>query len=135
MADATYQPKIYEKAGGNEMVVAAGGMITHEGQIAVTQVASITSGVTCNALSGVITTVPQTIAAGAEADIVVTNNMVAATDIIVACIKTHTSAGTFAAAVAGVAAGQFTLRLTNLHASAAGDNVLVINFFVIKASA
>jgi hypothetical protein len=37
--------------------------------------------------------------------------------------------------VASVANGQFTLRLTNLHASAAGDNVLVINFFVIKASA
>jgi len=135
MADSTYQPKIYEKPGGNEMVVAVGGKIIHEGQIAVTQVASITSGITCNALSGVITTVPQTIAAGAEADIVVTNNMVAATDIIVACIKTHASAGAFAVAVAGVAAGQFTLRLTNLHASAAGDNVLVINFFVIKASA
>jgi hypothetical protein len=61
--------------------------------------------------------------------------MVAATDVVVACIKTHTSAGTFVASVAAVAAGQFTIRLTNLHASSAGDNVLVINFFVIKATA
>jgi hypothetical protein len=134
MADPTYQSKIYEKPGGNEMVVAAGGKITHEGQTAVTQATSITTGVICNALSGVITTVSQTIAAGAEADIVVSNNMVAVTDVVVACIKSHPSAGTFAATVATVANGQFTLRLTNLHASAAGDNVLVINFFVIKAS-
>jgi hypothetical protein len=34
-----------------------------------------------------------------------------------------------------VAAGSFTLRLTNLHASAAGDNVLVINFLVLKSEA
>lgn len=105
------------------------------GGTAVTQITSITTGVTCNALTGVITTVSQTVAAGAEADIVVTNSQVAATDIVVACIKTHTSAGTFAVTVAAVAAGQFTLRLTNLHAANAGDNVLVINFFVIKATA
>jgi hypothetical protein len=60
---------------------------------------------------------------------------VAATDIVVAGIKSTASAGTFIVAVAAVAAGQFTLRLTNLHASAAGNNTLVINFFVIKATA
>jgi hypothetical protein len=106
-----------------------------QGQAAVTQASSISTGVTCNAYSGVITTVSQSVAAGAEADFVVTDNKVAATDIVVACIKTHTSAGSFIVAVAAVAAGQFTLRLTNLHASAAGDNVLVINFVVLKAEA
>lgn len=131
----SYNPKIYKKQGGAEMVVGAGGKITHEGQTAVTQITSIATGVTCNALSGVITTVSQTVAAAGEADFVVTNSEVAATDIVVACIKTHTSAGTFMVSVAAVAAGQFTLRLTNLHASAAGNNVLVINFFVIKATA
>jgi len=135
MADANYTPKVYMKIGGDEMVVASGGKITNEGQTAVTQITSITTGVTCNALSGVITTVSQTVAAGAEADIVVTNNQVVATDIVVACIKTHTSAGTFMVSVSAVGSSQFTLRLTNLHASAAGDNVLVINFFVIKATA
>lgn len=135
MVDATYVTKIQETNGGDQITVAAGGKIVHEGQTAVTQITSITTGVTCSALSGVITTVSQTVAAGAEADIVVTNTQVAATDVVVACIKTHTSAGTFAVSVATVAAGSFTLRLTNLHASAAGDNVLVINFFVIKATA
>lgn len=111
------------------------GILVAQGQTGVTQATSITTGVTCNAYSGVITTASQTVAAGAEADFVVTNSKVAATDVVVACIKTHTSAGSFIVAAAAVAAGQFTLRLTNLHASAAGDNVLVINFVVIKCEA
>lgn len=134
MADLTYNTKVYAKVGGNELVVADGGKITFEGQTAVTQITSITTGVTLNKLSGVITTVSQTVAAGAEADIIVTNSQVAATDVVVACIKTHTSAGTFAVTVATVAAGSFTLRLTNLDAATAGNNVLVINFLVLKAT-
>lgn len=113
----------------------AAGVLVTQGQTAVTQATSITTGVTCNAYSGVITTVSQTVAAGAEAEFTVTNSKVAATDVVVACIKTHTSAGTFAVDVSAVAAGSFKLRLTNLHASAAGDNVLVINFLVLKAAA
>lgn len=135
MADATYGPKVYRKQGGDELVVASGGKITHEGQTAVTQATSITTGVTVNALSGVITTVSQTVAAGAEAEFTVTDSMVDATDVVVACIKTHTSGGTFEVHVSAVAAGSFKLRLTNLHASAAGDNVLVINFLVLKCAA
>jgi hypothetical protein len=105
------------------------------GQTAVTQITSITTGVTVNAYSGAITTVSQTVAAGAEAEFTVTNSKVAATDVVVACIKTHTSAGTFAVDVSAVAAGSFKLRLTNLDAAAAGNNVLVINFVVLKAAA
>lgn len=135
MADKTYGSKVFKKQGGDELVVADGGKITHEGQVAVTQLTSITTGVSCNALSGAITTASQTVAAGAEADFVVSNDKVAATDVVVVCVRTHSSAGSFLAAVAAVADGQFTVRLTNLHASAAGDNVLVLNFFVIKAKA
>lgn len=131
----TANTNVFFPQGGNELTVATGGSIVHRGQVAVTQLTSITTGVTCNANTGVITTVSQTVAAGAEADFVVTNSRVAAGDVVVACIATHTSAGTFIVAVAAVAAGQFTLRLTNLHASAAGNNVLVINFLVLKAAA
>lgn len=106
-----------------------------QGQTAVTQASSITTGVTCNAYSGVITTVSQTVAGGAEAEFTVTCDKVAATDVVVACIKTHTSAGEFIVGVSAVAAGSFKLRLTNLHASTAGNNVLVINYVVIKAAA
>lgn len=113
----------------------ADGVLVTQGQTAVTQATSITTGVTCSAYSGVITTVSQTVAAGAEAEFTVTNTNVAATDVVVACIKTHTSAGSFIVAVSAVAAGSFKLHLTNLHASTAGNNVLVINFVVLKASA
>lgn len=131
----SYNSKIYRKQGGTEMVVASGGKITHEGQTAVTQATSVTTAVTCNALSGVITTFAQTAAAAAEVDFTVNNSEVAATDIVVVCIKTHTSAGTFIAAVSAVADGSFQVRLTNLSAATAGNGVLVLNFFVIKATA
>lgn len=113
----------------------ADGVPVVQNQTAVTQATSITTGVTCDAYSGVITTVSQTVAAAAEADFVVTNAKVKATDVVVACIKTHTSAGTFQVTVAAVADGSFTLRLANLHASTAGNNVLVITFLVLKAEA
>ena len=111
------------------------GVLVTQGQTAVTQGTNITTGVTCNAYSGVITTVSQTVAAAGEAEFTVTNSKVAATDVVVACIKTHTSAGSFIAAVSAVADGSFKIQLTNLHASTAGNNVLVINFVVLKAVA
>jgi len=125
MAQSGYQTAHYRNADGASV---AGD------QAAVTQATSITTGVTCNAYSGVITTVSQTVAAGAEADFTVTNNKVAATDVVVVSIKTHTSAGTFVAAVSATAAGSFDIRLSNLHASSAGNNVLVINFRVLKCA-
>lgn len=113
----------------------ADGVLVTQGQTAVTQASSITTGVTCSAYSGVITTVSQTVAGGAEAEFTVTNTKVRATDVVVACIKTHTSAGEFIVGVSAVADGSFKLRLTNLHASTAGNNVLVINFVVLPCEA
>jgi hypothetical protein len=110
------------------------GIIVVGGQSAVTQATSISTGVTLNAYSGAITTVSQTVAGGAEASFTLTNNKIAATDVVVACIKTHTSAGLFFVACTAVAAGSCQLTLTNLSSSA-GDNVLVINFVVLKAEA
>lgn len=111
------------------------GILVTSGQTAVTQATSISTAVTCDAYSGVITTVSQTVAAGAEAEFQVNNAKVKATDVVAACIKTHTSAGEFIVGVSAVADGSFKLRLTNLHAANAGNNVLVINFVVLKAEA
>lgn len=107
------------------------GVVVVSEQTAVTQATNISTGVTCSNYSGVITTVSQTVAAGAEAEFTVTNTLVRATDVVVACIKTHTSAGDFIVGVSAVANGSFKLRLTNLNAATAGNNVLVINFVVI----
>lgn len=113
----------------------ADGVIVTQGQTAVTQGTSVTTAVTCNALTGVITTFAQSAAAGAEVEFTVNNSAVAATDVPVVAIKTHTSAGSFVAAVSAVAAGSFKIQLTNLHAATAGNGVLIINFAVIKAEA
>jgi hypothetical protein len=113
----------------------ADGVLVTQGQTAVTQGTSVTTTVVCSAYSGVITTFAQTAAAGAEVEFTVTNTNVVATDVVVACIKTHTSAGDFIVGVSAVADGSFKLRLTNLHASTAGNGVLVINFIVLKAVA
>jgi hypothetical protein len=102
---------------------------------AATQDTSTTTGVTLSKNCGTITTFAQDAAAGVEVDFVVTNTEVAAGDVVAVCIKTHTSAGSFIASVVAVAAGSFTIRLTNLHGSTAGNGVLVINFVVIKAVA
>lgn len=99
---------------------------------AVTQITSTTTGVTLNKLAGQITTFAQSVAAAGEVDFVVTNSLVRAGDVVLVCIGTHTSAGSFIATVVAVAAGSFTIRLTNLHASAAGDALLVINFVVVQ---
>jgi hypothetical protein len=111
------------------------GLPVVQGQTAVTQATSITTGVTCSAYSGVITTVSQTVAAGAAADFTVTNTKVAATDNVVVNIKSTASAGTFIAQAHTIAAGSFKIRLVNLHASAAGDNTIVLTFTVVKAEA
>lgn len=110
------------------------GVLVTQGQTAVTQATSITTGVTCNAYTGVITTVSQTVAGGAEASFTVTNDKVAATDTVSVSIKTHTSAGLFFPAVTQTAAGSFRISLANLDA-AAGNNVLVLNFVVNKCEA
>ena len=111
------------------------GQLALMGSGSVAQATSITTGVTVNAPCGTITTVSQTVAAGAEASFTVTNSYVEANDVVIVNVKTHTSAGgPFIAYVSAVAAGSFQITLTNPHAANAGDNVLVLSFAVIKVS-
>lgn len=101
---------------------------------AVTQATSITTGVTLSNFTGQITTVSQTVAAAAEAEFTVTNTKVTATSVVAVCIGTHASTGTFTATVSAVASGSFDITLANHHASAAGNDTLVINFIVFEGS-
>lgn len=57
MADATYQPKVYRKQGGDELVVASGGAITFEAGSTVTFAngVGITSGIETVTATNVIT--------------------------------------------------------------------------------
>lgn len=101
----------------------------------ITQLTSLTTGVTVNSTAGVITTVPATLASNATASFVVTNNRVAATSVVVAGVQAYS--GTFGtngiptAAVSAVAAGSFTVTLANSHGTAALNGAVGISFLVL----
>jgi len=110
------------------------GYVTGHGG-AVTQITNRATGVTINTKCGQITTDATSLAAGAEATFIVTNNKVAAGDVVVACAASGQTASTSVVHVTAVAAGSFSITLTNLHASTADTGAMVINFAIIKAVA
>jgi hypothetical protein len=61
----------------------------------------------------------------------VTNSTVAATDVVVVCIKSGASTGTYVAMATAVAAGSFAITLANVGATA--SEALVLSYVVIKA--
>lgn len=101
---------------------------------AVTQATSRTTGVTLSKVCGQITTHNASLAAAAKAAFVVTNTKVAAADVVVATI-TSGGTGTPRVDVIGVAAGSFTLQITNDHAATADTSADIINFAVLKGVA
>lgn len=101
---------------------------------AVTQITTAATGVTLNSLRGQITTVALTTAAAAEEGFTVTNSKVAATDVV-SLSTTYDGGGTPMLGVKAVAAGSFKVVITNLHASAALDAAMTINFVVHKSQA
>ncbi len=100
--------------------------------VTVTQATDISTGVTCHARHGQITTQAMTAAAAGEHAFIVTNNRVSAGSIIVAHINTTASAGTPIIWVNTVGAGVFTINITNVHATVALDNTAIISFLVLK---
>lgn len=102
----------------------------------VTQASSITTGVTLNKACGTITTVSSTLAAGVDAQFTLTNSKIAATDVVVASIKSYggTADGIPVAKVVATAAGSCVINVHNQGATTL-DAVIVINFAVIKGVA
>jgi hypothetical protein len=88
---------------------------------------------TCNDLIGKITTESLSTAAGGEYTLTLTNNKIAAGDIVLASVDALSSAGTPGIGGCNVSAGQVVITITNLHASAAFNGPVQINFMVIKA--
>ena len=101
---------------------------------AITQQTDATTGVTLSKPCGQITTVALTTAAAAEERFTVTNTLVTATDTI-AHSTTYNGAGTPMVGILHQAAGAFDIVITNLHASAALNDVMIINFAIVKAVA
>lgn len=120
---------------GTLMFTADGGRLAFPAGLggAVTQITSSATGVTLNTLKGQITTVALTTAAGAEEVFTVTNNKVAAVDVP-SVSTTYAGAGTPVVSTKKVAAGAFDIVITNLHASAALNAAVVVNFNVEKGA-
>lgn len=102
---------------------------------AVTQLTNRSTGVTLSKLCGSITTDTTSLAAAGEATFIVTNTLVAATDVVVVSLQTPSATGLSIPFVSTTAAGSFSITLSNLHASTADTSASVINFVVIKSSA
>ena len=96
----------------------------------VTQVTSITTGVTVNANSGWILTVSATTAQHASSVFTVTNDRVVAGSTVLVNVNTNNGAGTALVTVDNIAAGSFDVVLTNV-AAAALDNTIRIGFLVV----
>jgi hypothetical protein len=101
---------------------------------AVTQITTAATAVDLNKHCGQITTVALTTAAAAEEAFVVNNSKVDANDVVVAT-TTYAGAGKPVVFITNVGAGVFTVNISNVHASAALNAVLVVNFAIIKSVA
>lgn len=98
-----------------------------------TQTTNRSTSITLNTVCGKITTDTTSLAAAAEAEFKVANSAVAAIDVVAVSI-TPGGTGTPFAYCSGVAAGAFSITLTNLHAATADTSADVINFVVIKGA-
>ena len=100
----------------------------------VTQATSKSTGVTINASVGQIVTNNAALSAGVEVAFVVTNSAISAYDIpVIAIASGSATAGTYLVSVAAVAAGSFTIVITNASGGALSE-ALTINFATIHVA-
>ena len=98
----------------------------------VTQITSITTGVTVNAKRGAITTFDPALAAAAEVEFVVTNSECHAGDVVAVAVASGPSDNEHVFAfVSAVSEGSFSIVLGNLAAANQADGAMVINFAII----
>lgn len=111
-----------------------GAAITTLDKQSVTQITSITTGVTINGASGSIVTVSATTAALGASEFTVTNSFVTADSNVFVQIKnytgTYTTNGLPSVNVQTVAAGSFNVVITNAHNANALNGVLTLEFIV-----
>jgi len=88
---------------------------------------------TCHAASGKITTESATTAAGATFTETITNDQIAAADMVFASVTT-TGTGSPVVTKVTPGAGSVVIIIQNIHASAGFNAALVISFAVLKAS-
>jgi len=113
--------------------IGAGKALGYTSGGAVTQATDKSTGVTLNQAAGQITTTDASLAGGAEVSFTVTNDKVAATDVVAISLQSGASTGTYIVSISAVAAGSFDVTLSNVGTTA--GEALVLNYAVIKAAA
>lgn len=102
----------------------------------VTQATNRTTGVTCQGLTGAITTNTTSLAAEASAAFVVTDAAVALGDAVVVSQRSGSNSGNTDVYVSAVTAGTFSISVAdnNVAAGTAETGAIIINFVVVKAA-
>jgi len=99
----------------------------------VTQATDKSTGVTLNTASGQITMDDAALAAGAEVSFTVTNNQIAATDVVVVNHGSAGTAGAYLVQANTIAAGSFAITVSNVSAGSLGE-AIVLNFVALKGA-
>ena len=98
----------------------------------VTQITSITTAVTVDALNGVITTVSSTLAANAKTFFTVNNALVAAGSRIIVSVEYDEAAtGIPVVGISDIATGSFKVVLSNAAGVDALNNVVKVHYLII----
>jgi len=96
------------------------------------EVTAAAGAATLNRMAGQVTTEALTTAAAAEYTLTLTNNQIAAGDMVFASVDAAASTGTPGIGGCTVTVGQVIITVTNLHATVAFSAAIKINFFVVK---
>lgn len=103
--------------------------ITEKGTV--TQATSISTGVTLNAQSGVITTVSLTTAADTDCGTFTVTNSKCYSDSVVLVTIQNSGAGAPIAQTVAVSNGSFSVKLRNVHSATALNSTLKVHFTII----
>lgn len=98
----------------------------------VTQLTNKSTGVTLNKRCGQITMNNAALAAAAEVSFTLTNSVIAATDVVMVCIRSGATAGAYNVQCDAVAAGSCRISVGNMSSGSLSE-ALVLNFVVIKS--
>ena len=120
-------------AAGDTLQISSGGLGYGTGSGGtVTQITSKTTTVVLNKSNGGITLTAASLAATTSVSFVLTNSLIAATDVVNVSIRSGATLASYLVQVDAVAAGSCTITLRNYTAGALAEAV-VLNFAVIKA--
>ena len=114
--------------------IGAGKALGYTSGGAVTQDTDKSTGVTLNTAAGAITMNGAALTAGSEVSFTVTNDKVAATDVVVVNHASAGTAGSYLVQANSLAAGSFAITVSNVSAGDLSE-AIVLNYAVIKAAA